>query len=163
MCVVCVCVCVCVHVCVHVCVCRFTNTFESAGVHSHAISFHLLFVTLCVCVARRGTDARLPEKEGLMQPNKNWRKGILMGKFELLVYWDRLHYELSFGSRLLIATRFHPEAIALALLPLLSPSRPFVIFCQFMEVSVCVCAYTPNAHAHTAFPLYSLLCRCIPS
>ena len=62
-----------------------------------------------------------------------------------------MHYEPSFGFRLLIATRFHPEAIVLGLLPFLLPSRPFVIFCQFMEVSVvcvCVCIYTQCTCTH---------------
>ena len=82
----CVCVCVCVRVCVRACVCSLIHLNLQVFTHAHAISFHHLYVVLCVCVARRGTDARLPEKEDLMQPNKNWRKGILMGKFELLVY-----------------------------------------------------------------------------
>lgn len=34
---------------------------------------------------------------------------------------------------LLVATRFHPEPIVLSLLPFLSPSRPLVVYCPFIE------------------------------
>lgn len=34
---------------------------------------------------------------------------------------------------LFIASRFHPEPILMSLLPFLSPSRPFVVYCQFQE------------------------------
>ena len=40
---------------------------------------------------------------------------------------------LCFPRRLLVATRFHPEPIVLSLLPFLSPSRPLVVYCPFIE------------------------------
>ena len=42
-------------------------------------------------------------------------------------------FTVTHPSRLLVATRFHPEPIILSLLPFLSPFRPFVVYCPFIE------------------------------
>ena len=40
--------------------------------------------------------------------------------------------------RLIIASRFHPEPILMSLIQFVAPSRPFVVYCQLMEVCVIV-------------------------
>lgn len=58
--------------------------------------------------------------------------------------------------RLVIASRFHPCPVLMGLLKFLSPSRPFVVYSQYKEVSSSLVTGSSENHNNTEWALFIL-------
>ena len=105
-----------------------------------------LFQNEFLCTAVYDKMNAMPVQEKLISILKNVHQDSLWNRrnsnSEMDYSWLRIFWSFSWTKcfvfisfSLVVVSRFQPSPIVMALLPRLAPSRPFVVYCQYKEVT----------------------------